>query len=25
VRQWSPAAKGFVEAASYELRLPEAQ
>jgi 3',5'-cyclic AMP phosphodiesterase CpdA len=24
VRQWSPAAKGFVEAASYELRLPEA-
>jgi 3',5'-cyclic AMP phosphodiesterase CpdA len=23
VRQWSPAAKGFVDAASYELRLPE--
>jgi hypothetical protein len=23
VRQWSPAAKGFIDAASYELRLPE--
>lgn len=25
VRQWSPAAKGFIDAASYELRLPELQ